>query len=168
MLGTNHFSCVWLFVTAWTGVCQTPLSIEFSRQQYWSGLPCPPPGDLQTQGLNLGLLCLRHLLAGSLPLANKPAPFLTVNPPWRGINPLKPFWNKIEHIWKNKWKALGMTMENIICSPNKYPLVLLKDTSLTNNPFHWRRSVPFVNLLIPFGPYVWRSESFTFWDSSTV
>ena len=127
---------------------------------------CPPSGALQTQGLNLGLLCFLHLLAGSLPLANIPAPFLTVNP-WRAINSLKPFWNKVEHIWKNEWKALGMTMENVICSPNKYPLVLLKDTSLTNNPFHWLRSVPFVNL-IPFGLYVWKSESFTFWESATV
>ena len=35
-----------LFVTAWTVACQAPLSMEFSRQQYWSGLPFPPPGDL--------------------------------------------------------------------------------------------------------------------------
>ena len=38
------FSCV--FVTQWTVVCQAPLSMEFSRQEYWSGLPCPPAGDL--------------------------------------------------------------------------------------------------------------------------
>ena len=37
-------SCVWLFVTPWTGACQTPLSMEFSRQEYWSGLPFPSPG----------------------------------------------------------------------------------------------------------------------------
>ena len=32
--------------TQWTVSCQTPLSMGFSRQEYWSGLPCPPPGDL--------------------------------------------------------------------------------------------------------------------------
>ena len=40
------FSCVWLFVTLWTVSCQTPLSMEFSRQVFWSGLPIPTPGDL--------------------------------------------------------------------------------------------------------------------------
>ena len=33
-----------LFVTPWTVACQAPLSMEFSRQESWSGLPCPPPG----------------------------------------------------------------------------------------------------------------------------
>ena len=50
----NRFSCAWLFVTLWTVTCQAPLS----RQEYWSGLPCSPPGDLPTQGLNPRLLCL--------------------------------------------------------------------------------------------------------------
>ena len=36
------------------------LSMGFSRQEYWSGLPCPSPGDLPTQGSNLCLLCLLH------------------------------------------------------------------------------------------------------------
>ena len=39
-------SCVWLFVTPWTVACPAPLSIEFSRQEHWSGLPFPPSGDL--------------------------------------------------------------------------------------------------------------------------
>ena len=40
----------------------------FSKQEYWSGLPFPSPGIFQTQGLNPHLLCLLHLLEGSLPL----------------------------------------------------------------------------------------------------
>ena len=40
------FNCVWLFATPWTVACQSPLSMEFFRQEYWSGLPCLPPGDL--------------------------------------------------------------------------------------------------------------------------
>ena len=35
---------VWLFATAWTVDHQAPLAMGFSRQEYWSGLPCPPPG----------------------------------------------------------------------------------------------------------------------------
>ena len=41
----SHFSRVWLFVTPGTIAHQIPLSTRFSRQEYWSGLPCPPPGD---------------------------------------------------------------------------------------------------------------------------
>ena len=45
------FSHVQLFVTPWTVVCHAPLSIGFSRQEYWNGLPCPPPGDLPDAGI---------------------------------------------------------------------------------------------------------------------
>ena len=38
--------CVWLFATPWTNSHQAPLSMEFSRQEYWSGLPFPTPEDL--------------------------------------------------------------------------------------------------------------------------
>ena len=44
-------SCIWLFVSPWTVTHQALLSIEFSRQEYWSGLPCPPPGDLSDPGI---------------------------------------------------------------------------------------------------------------------
>ena len=42
----SHFSSVQLFATLWTVAFQVPLSMEFSRQEYWSGLSCPPPGNL--------------------------------------------------------------------------------------------------------------------------
>ena len=62
----NHFSCVRLFATPWTLARQAPLSMEFSRQAYWSGLPCLPPGDLP----NPGTEPLAHALqADSLPLS---------------------------------------------------------------------------------------------------
>ena len=38
-------SCAWIFAIPWTAACQAPLSMGFSRQGYWNGLPCPPPGD---------------------------------------------------------------------------------------------------------------------------
>ena len=50
------------FLTPWTVASQAPLSMEFSRQEYWSGLPFPSPGDLPTQGLKLGLLNCRQIL----------------------------------------------------------------------------------------------------------
>ena len=45
------FSCVQLSVTPWTIAHQAPLSMGFSRQEYWSGLPCPPPVDLPNPGI---------------------------------------------------------------------------------------------------------------------
>ena len=39
------------FVTLWTVALQAPLSIGFFKQEYWSGLPCPPPGDLPDPGI---------------------------------------------------------------------------------------------------------------------
>ena len=47
------FTHVGLFGTLWTVVCQAPLSMGFSRQEYWSGVPCPPPGDLPNSGIEL-------------------------------------------------------------------------------------------------------------------
>ena len=44
-------SHVQLFVTLWTVACQAPLFMEFSRQDYWSELPFPPPGDLPDPGI---------------------------------------------------------------------------------------------------------------------
>ena len=44
-------SCVQLFVTPWTSACQAPPSMGFSRQEYWSGLPFPSPGDLSDSGI---------------------------------------------------------------------------------------------------------------------
>ena len=47
----NRCSRVRLFATPWTVACQAPLSMGFSRQEYWSGLPCPRPGDLPDPGI---------------------------------------------------------------------------------------------------------------------
>ena len=44
------FGCVCLFAALWTVAPQAPLSMGFLRQEYWSGLPCPPPGDLPNPG----------------------------------------------------------------------------------------------------------------------
>ena len=44
-------SCVCLFATPWTIACQAPLSMAFPRQEYWTGLPFPSPGDLPDPGI---------------------------------------------------------------------------------------------------------------------
>ena len=50
------FSPVQLFVTLWTVACQAPLSMGFLREEYWSGFPCPPSGDLSNPGIKPVLL----------------------------------------------------------------------------------------------------------------
>ena len=47
----KSLSCVLLFVTSWTVAYQASVSMEFSRQEYWSGLPFPSPGDLPDPGI---------------------------------------------------------------------------------------------------------------------
>ena len=49
----QSLSCIWIFATPWTIASQAPLSMEFSRQEYWSGLPFPSPGDLPHPGIEL-------------------------------------------------------------------------------------------------------------------
>ena len=66
-------SRVRLFATLYTVAHQAPLSMQFSRQEYWNGLPFPTPGTFLTQGSNPHVLCLLSLAGGF---------FITV-PPWK-------------------------------------------------------------------------------------
>ena len=57
-------SHVQLFATPWTVARQAPLFMGFSRQEYWSRLPCPPPGDSPDPGMEAPSLA--SLIAGRL------------------------------------------------------------------------------------------------------
>ena len=59
-------SHVHLFATPWTVARQAPLSMGFSREEYWSGLPCPPPGDLPDPGIEPKSLMSPALAGGFL------------------------------------------------------------------------------------------------------
>ena len=72
MRGPSRFSYVQLFETLWTISCQAPLSMRFSRQEYWSGVSCPPPGDLPDPGIKPTSLT-------SLALAGR---FFTISATW--------------------------------------------------------------------------------------
>ena len=74
LMGVKHlcvccrFSCVRLSATSCTVALQAPLSMGFSRPEYWSGFPCPPPpGDLPHPGTEPVSLSLLHWQMGSLP-----------------------------------------------------------------------------------------------------
>ena len=70
----SHFNFVQLFATPWTVGSQAPLSMGFSRQEYWSGLPCPPPGDLPDLGIEPGSPEAPELQADSLQLSHQGGP----------------------------------------------------------------------------------------------
>ena len=70
----SHFNSVQHFATLWTGAVWAPLSMGFSRQEYWSGLLCPPPGDLPDPGIEPASLCLLHWQEGSLLLTQPRKP----------------------------------------------------------------------------------------------
>ena len=60
----SHFSHVPLFVTLWAVAFRAPLSMGFSRQEYWSALPCPPPEDLPDPGIKPASLASPALACG--------------------------------------------------------------------------------------------------------
>ena len=69
----SHFTHVQLFETLWTVALQALLSMGFSRQEHWSGLPCPPPGDLPDPGIKI-------LSLESLALVGR---FFTISTSWK-------------------------------------------------------------------------------------
>ena len=82
-------SHVRLFVTPWTVAGQAPLSVGFSRQEYWSGLPFPSSGDLSDPGIEAGSPALQidslpSELQGSL-VANGKLLFNTRSPAWHSM-----------------------------------------------------------------------------------
>ena len=75
----SMYACsVWLFATLWTLPCQPPLSMGFSRQGHWSGLPFLPPGDLLVSGMEPVLLAL----AGGFFITEPPGKAIPIHNPW--------------------------------------------------------------------------------------
>ena len=81
----HHYFVVWslchvrLFVTPWTVAHQAPLFIEFSRQEYWSGLPFPSPGDLPDPGIEPRFLALQVYSLPSEPPGKPPLFYIPPN-----------------------------------------------------------------------------------------
>ena len=86
----SRFSRVRLFATLWAVASQAPLSMGFSRQEYWSGLPYPPPGNFPYSGTEPVSLMCPALQAGSLSSEPSGKPLeLPNNPaiPLMGVHP---------------------------------------------------------------------------------
>ena len=72
----QSLSHIQLFVTPWTVARQVHPCMGFSRRDYWSGLPCPPPRDLPHPGIEPSSLSLLHWQVGYLPLVSSEKPFI--------------------------------------------------------------------------------------------
>ena len=106
MLGC--FSYVQLSVTPWTVACQAPLSKGFFRQEYWSGLPYPPPGEFPDPGIKLVFL-LSPALAGR---------FLTTST------------TTLEY---NHWRHLRRKWHDVSCSYNIVVCMIVPNSPVTGN-----------------------------------
>ena len=106
--GGGTLSHVQLFAAPWTVTHQAPLSMEFSRQEYWSGLPCPPPGDLPDLGIEPVSPGSPALQADSLPLCHLGSPHSSLVVLKQELNttgaarawPLLPM---VEFFWNRTW-----------------------------------------------------------------
>ena len=73
------FSLIRLLASLWTGAHQASLSLGFSQQEYWSGLPCPPPGDLPDPGIESASPLAPAWQADSLLLSHLGSPFIALS-----------------------------------------------------------------------------------------
>ena len=104
------------FATPWTVACQASLSLGFSRQEYWNGLPFPSPGDLPNPGFELGSPTLQ---ADSLPSEPPGKPLNTlermiiVEKEWKVKIRSGGFWSFKQRIWNfDKWWNVTATENN--------------------------------------------------------
>ena len=126
----------------WTVVHQAPLSVGFSRQGYWSGLPCPPPGDLPNRGIEPRSSALQ---ADSLPLSCVGSPLSL----WQFIQQQQEMNTKtlLEErlreylikewcqVWvkREKWESAAMKLPTVVSSLGWYKNVLVIRKMMDSN-----------------------------------
>ena len=93
----QSLKCAWLFAAPWSVACQAALSMEFSRQEYWSGFPFPTPGDLPDPEIKLNISVPPELAGG---LCN------TVLPIIREMQSKTTMRNCISYTLKWLWKKI--------------------------------------------------------------
>ena len=122
----SHFSHLQLFATLWTIACQAPLSMGFSRQESWRGLPCPPPGDLPDPG-TVPTSLTSPALAGRFTTTSTtweaPCPKGTQEFLWLHRNLMGQFWESQDtrsHMGMD-WGSAGgvLTQAQLLCTLSK-------------------------------------------------
>jgi len=110
---------------------QAPLPMEFSRQEYWRGLPFPTPGHLPNSGTEPRLLCLLHWQAGSLPLA----------PPEKRQHQTKgplipPLWGQLSQAFTHDTKGFSGSTASSSVPQKDHPRALCHKRRLTPTSYH--------------------------------
>ena len=148
----SRFSRVQLFVTSQTVAHQDPLSMGFSRQEYWSGLPWPSPGDLQNLGIKLASLKSPALAGG----------FFTTSATWNAQKEQYPSLSTLRERWYPAWPhtlqlawlvsdwvteiaggqfvgvlwCINVTLSNLLTVSNNF-LKNLKTSSVSTSWWYW-------------------------------
>ena len=129
--GASRLSCfsrVWLFATLWAVAHHAPLSTESSRQEYWHGLPCPPPWDLPDPGIEPGYFMSPALAGG----------FYTTSTTWEGSHDggYGPIWSMPKRPLFSPFVSLCvclclcLSLSHTICPDSKTQLIYSKSRSL--------------------------------------
>ena len=139
----SHFSRVWLFATPWTVALQAPLSMGFSSQECWSGLPCPslPGASLRNsahgKGNEEGGFSIRK---GEIkPLGNPLFP--SIYPQNQGLPPLLFYALTYTSDFTRGWPPLPLS-ENELTYSSKSIKIPGRDKSVSNYELLWRLSSP--------------------------
>ena len=129
---TQLLSHVRLFATPWTITCQAPLSMEFSRQEYWSGLPFPSPGDLPNPRIEPASLASPALASS----------FITsyLGSPWE-------YWIP-NYLKLPGWQKLSPKLAEI-SFPFRGSYHDLLEEMLCSSPLFFSRSVPIIPCRLP-------------------
>ena len=129
------FSCVWLFMTLWTVAHQAPLFMGFSRQEYWSGLPFPSPGDLPDPGIEPGSPALEADALTSEPPGKPMAliPGLGRSPGRGNDNPFQ--WDYLENpMNRGAWQA---TVHRVMKSQTRLKWLGMHTHKVTLSTGNW-------------------------------
>ena len=135
----KSLSPVQLFVTPWAIAYQAPPSVEFSRQEYWSGLPFPSPGDLPNPGIEPGSPALQADALPSEPPGGSVVKHPSASAGARGDAGLIPQ-SKIP--WRRKWQFFSVFLHKE-CHEQEEPgrlhsMRLQSLTWLRNWAYTWR------------------------------
>ena len=141
------FSRVQLFVTLGTVALQAPLSMGFSRQDYWSGLPCPPPGDLLNPGIQCASPAALALQVDSLLLSHQGSQGIQLSPLfWTSF----PFRSTTEH-WVEFLGLHGRSSLVTLYTASMVFIYQSQPLSSSLSPFApWRQYVCFLHLYLCF------------------
>ena len=132
-------SHVWLFATPWTVACQAPLSMEFSRQEHWSKLPFPTPGDLPDPGIELMSLELADWFFTT------ELPENTAEAPWQSPLPSN------SQAWLQAFVLVGTSGDKlIICDVTASHFPLMNCSTLSLNVRVWSNQLQILYLKVSF------------------